>query len=176
MDFNALAWHLLVFHTSQPYSKLGRNIAMRMHLWVLKFLAKKLCKTRYKPLNFCLLRTTGDLIDLSLNASLLNWISQRGRLSPPQFHLPETLLTFEKNYNSTLLASLFSLKTPTFTIIMYNITQILMLIWSHLLLQIICKQRTGQRIFIKTLTLNCKHFSISGNWHIRTLLRFMSYL
>ena len=28
MDSKALAWHLFAFHTSQPYSKLGRNTAM----------------------------------------------------------------------------------------------------------------------------------------------------
>ena len=73
MDSNALAWHLLVFHTSPAYYKLGRSTAMWMCLWVLKSKAK-LCKTLYKPPNFSLLRTTIALICLSHDPSLLNYI------------------------------------------------------------------------------------------------------
>ena len=41
--------HTIVFHTSQPYSTLSDNTAMKMCPRVLQSNAK-LCKTRYKPL------------------------------------------------------------------------------------------------------------------------------
>ena len=100
MDSKVLAWHLFVFHTSQPYSKLGHNTATRMCLRVLTSKAN-LCKT------FCLLCIIKDLICLSHDPSLLN--------STPSSRIANGIVTwiYLHDYVITgLLCQLFLAKQP----------------------------------------------------------------
>ena len=78
---NTLAWDLLAFHTSQPYSKLGHNTVRRMRLRVLKSKAK-LRKPRYKPSCFCLLGIINDLFLLPYFGKCLLFRYFRGAGQP----------------------------------------------------------------------------------------------